>query len=51
MDASEVAVALRLLERHREAMMKSYYKNKEKRLAYQKAYYKKKKEEKSVKQA
>lgn len=48
MNANEVEVALRLLERHREAMMKSYHKNKDKRLAYAKSYYNKKKAEKKV---
>lgn len=47
-NTTEVAVALKLLERHREAMRKSYQKNKEKRLAYAKQYYNKKKEEKKA---
>ena len=47
-NVNEVAVALRLLERHREAMMKSYHKNKDKRLAYAKSYYNKKKAEKKA---
>lgn len=42
----ELETAMKMLEAHRKAMMKSYHKNKDKRLAYAKAYYNKKKEEK-----
>lgn len=44
--STDIEVAMRMLESHRKAMMKSYYKNKEKRLAYAKSYYQKKKEAK-----
>lgn len=43
---NDMETAMRLLKRHREQMMKSYQKNKEKRLAYAKSYYQRKKEEK-----
>ena len=46
-NSKEIETAMRMLENHRKAMMKSYHKNKDKRLAYAKAYYNKKKEAKS----
>ena len=45
-NSSEYEIAMRLLERHRQQMMKSYHKNKDKRLAYAKSYYQKKKDQK-----
>lgn len=43
-NSNDVETALKLLKRHREHMMRSYHKNKDKRLAYAKSYYQKKKE-------